>query len=271
MKKRFSKIAIGFLALLMVASLGWFGYNSFNTNNVPLAKAMLSPIPNPSILGFLPDVGTVNDVVLSSDGNTAYLASDPFGVVAVDVSNPAAMKVLASQKPFGASNQVNISPDGKLAVAVQTPRGTDIVDISNPTEFKVLSSIAGTSSDAVISGSTLYLAIGGEVKIYNISNPASPNLLSTITTPGSTQGLAISGTNLLIADGSSGFEIANVSIPANPSIIGSLSLGGGSARKITCEGNNAYIANSTLMKLQIINFSTPSAPILASELNTSSA
>jgi hypothetical protein len=49
--------------------------------------------------------------------------------------------------------------------------------------------------------------------IFNLSNPASPTLLGSYNTPGSANGVAVSGTIAYVADYALGLQIIDVSNP----------------------------------------------------------
>ena len=210
----------------------------------------------PQLVGFISDVGTVQDVVVV--GTTAYLASDPFGLVIVDVSDPSYPFVLGSQHPLGPANQVAVSADGRLAIATGTPRGTDIVDISDSYRPEVVASIAGTSCDAAFVGGYAYVA-GGDVKVVDVSVPSQPSLVYTLVTPGSAQGIAVSGSVAVIGDGSAGMQVVDVGSPASPRIVGTASIVNGYAGYLAIRGSLALLVNNNY-EVKIADISVPSAP-----------
>jgi hypothetical protein len=62
-----------------------------------------------------------------------------------------------------------------------------------------------------------YVADGGwGLQILNVSNPASPTLLSNYTASGDTRGVAVSGTVAFTASPSRGFQIISAQQPGEP-------------------------------------------------------
>ncbi|MFA6423118.1 MAG: isopeptide-forming domain-containing fimbrial protein, partial [Patescibacteria group bacterium] len=260
--------------------------NTSSALNVSILNNIVSVSSNTYGLKFVDVSNPITPVLLSTYKSTDYqpstyssamksgvtfVATSTYGLYAINTTNLASPVKISSLLQKNRASQLAVNEANTVAVAAGSANGTDIIDISNIGKPSIVSSITGISSDAVISGNTLYLAVMGDIKIYNLSNPALPSLLSTITTPGSTSGVAISGASLLIADGASGFEVADVSNPSSPLLKPALNLGGGSATKIATQGNYAYVVNSSLTKLQIVNFDNISAPTLVSEVNTTLA
>ena len=237
--------------------------------NIKQVKASISPIPNPSVLGFFSDIGEAYDVVSSLDGTKTYIASDPFGVVIVDTSNPANPKVLGSQHPSGLANQLAIS--NNIVIATGTPRGTDIVDVSNSNYPEVLSSVEGVSLDVAVSGNYAYIISAGNLMVVNIENPSDPQVITTVTIPGIASGIAISdnGNTAVVSAVISGINVLDISNPSSPTITGSRTLGGVPG-KVAISGNLALVANGSLASMQVIDISNPITPELISAIETGS-
>lgn len=160
------------------------------------------------------------DVVVS--GNYAYLASEDntreFQVI--DVSDPynLSLSFRYSLNIVGNSNGYNATT---VAVAGNTAfigRVTEnrfyAIDISNPTTPSLISSsgisVSGTPNSFSVFNSNNYLAIANgqssaEIKIYDVSNPASISLLSSLDIPGTFNGYGVCYSQLkdrLLAAGS---------------------------------------------------------------------
>ena len=237
--------------------------------NIKQVKASISPIPNPSVLGFFSDIGEAYDVVVSSDGTKAYIASDSFGVVVVDTTDTANPKVLGTQHPSEPANQLAVLDN--IVVATGTSLGTDIVDVSNPNYPIVLSSIEGASLDVAVSGNYAYIISAGNLMIVNIENPADPQVITTVTIPGIASGIAISedGNTAVVDAVISGMHVLDISNPSSPTIIGSTTLAG-IVGKVAISGNLALVANGSLASMQVVDISNPSSPELKGAINTGS-
>ena len=222
---------------------------------------------DPQLVGFVYDVGSVSDVVVV--GTTAYLASDPFGVVVMDVSDPLAPSVVNSQHPLGPAGSLALSEDETVAVVTGTPRGTDIVDISNALYPEVLASVEGSSGDVAIAGNIAYVTSMGNVNVVDFSVPSNPQVVTTLVTDDIALGIAVSGQTAVVADGFFGLRVVDITNPYAPSIVGSVSLGG-IAAEVAISGNLALVANSGLGKLQVVDIGVPSNPTLVGSLNVGS-
>ncbi len=109
-------------------------------------------------------------------------------------------------------------------------------------------------------GSYAYLAdrLGG-LLIVDVSDPANPNLVSSISTEGSAEGLFVLGEYAYIANGmNGGLVIVNISNPEEPSISSRLETEG-MANDVYVAGNYAYFANGAA-GLRIIDISSPEQP-----------
>ncbi len=224
------------------------------SNTLPV-QTLSKPLPNPELVGFLSDLGSIGDVTVA--GTMAYVASDPFGVVVVDVTNPAAPYVIGSQHPAGPASQIAVS--GGVAVAVGTPRGTDIVDVRDPVYPRVATSISGNAVDVATSGNFAYLASGGDLKVVDITNPYSAYVTSTVITPGSAYGVAVSGNRAVIADATKGVSVVDITNPYAPCLLGNVQLTG-TAWKAAVSGNTAYVTTSYPVSLVSVDISVPSSP-----------
>jgi Tfp pilus assembly protein PilV len=119
-------------------------------------------------------------------------------------------------------------------------------------------------------GNYAYLVENGTTNnfvIVNISNPASPSIVSTTTVSGTPTNVAVSGNFVYItnATASTGLQIYNVSTPASPTLTKTLSFTGTAAvRGVFVNGNFAYVvrAGSTTTgsnEFNVVNVTTPAS------------
>src|SRR3972149_7494934 len=104
-----------------------------------------------------------------------------------------------------------------------------------------LGSYGEAFSDVKVVGNYAYVASGYGLKIFDISNPSSPKLMSTYKTDGYPRRVFISGTTAYVA-GWSGLAIIDISDPSSPKLQSSYNTGG-SAFDVFVSGNIAYVAN----------------------------
>jgi len=104
-----------------------------------------------------------------------------------------------------------------------------------------------TAFGGAATGTTVYLA-GGDagVAIVDVSIPSSPQLLSTINTPGIARAVAVVNQNqIVVADaGGPGLTFIDTSSRNNPIILGSQPLRG-SAVDVKVAGDRIYVATET--------------------------
>ncbi|MFA5009369.1 MAG: hypothetical protein WC534_02175 [Candidatus Paceibacterota bacterium] len=161
---------------------------------------------NPTYVDSLSLEANTKDVVVS--GNYAYLASEDndreFQII--DVSDPSNLSLTTrySLNIVGNSNGYNATT---VAIAGNTAfigRVTEnrfyAIDISNPTAPTLISttgiSVSGVPNSFSVFNNNNYLAVANgqasaEIKIYDISNPSSISLLSSLDIPGTFNGYGV--------------------------------------------------------------------------------
>ena len=133
---------------------------------------------------------------------------------------------------------------------------------------------AGTyEEDIVVVGTTAYVVPGGHLlQIADVSNPASPTLLSNFVLSGGgsgtfhTTGVTVVGTTAYVTAAYAGLFIINVSNPASPAIVGFVDTPG-VAEDVAVAGTRAYVADYS-SGLQIINISNPASPAIIGHVDT---
>jgi hypothetical protein len=127
-------------------------------------------------------------------------------------------------------------------------------------ELEVAGALAhGVPHDVAVDGGYAYVAAGGALSVFDISNPANPIQVAVVDTPGSAEGVAVSGGYLYIVDWDAGLRIVDVSNPAAPEEVGAVDTPG-YAYGVAVSGNYAYVADHAA-GLCVIDVSTPAAPI----------
>jgi hypothetical protein len=103
--------------------------------------------------------------------------------------------------------------------------------------------VDGSARDVDASGAYAYVAAwDGGVIVIDISNPLLPATVTRYDTPGSANGVTLTGTRLLVADGVEGIVSLSVVDPANPVELARLKPSGMEAFDIAVSGNMAYVA-----------------------------
>jgi hypothetical protein len=108
--------------------------------------------------------------------------------------------------------------------------------------------------------------------IYNVSAPASPALVGSLTLTGTPSNIAVSGNYAYVSNQSNTQElqIINISNPAAPNVVGTYNApGNANANGVFVNGSRAYLVrgSSTDNEFIIVNVATPASPALLGSLN----
>lgn len=109
----------------------------------------------------------------------------------------------------------------------------------------------GIAYDVEVVGSTAFVADGATgVVLLNVSNPASPALISTYNTAGTAREVIVSGNIVYVADGASGVSCFDIQNPSSPgaNATGTIATGG-TAYDIEISGNLLAVATGSNVKL----------------------
>jgi len=210
-----------------------------------------------------------------------------------DISNPSA-PTAAGGIDFGRTMQ-SIYISGKYAyIGLTSDAGAgedfQIYDISNPASPTHIGGVNITNSvySIYISGKYAYIGnewVGGtcsgatidgcELRIYDISNPASPTAVGGINVEQATYSVYISGKYVFAGTGvkagtCSGttltgceFRIYDISNPASPAAVSGLDFGV-DVNSVFLSGKYVYVGTDAMdpgNELKIIDFSTPATPV----------
>jgi fibronectin type 3 domain-containing protein len=120
-------------------------------------------------------LGTAMDVV--TDGSYAYLASQEYGLVIVDVRDPSDPHTVGATQVGFAPRHLDLQ--WPTVVLVGGANGMAVVEVSNPTAPQWLGSLALNAAQAAISGQYVYVCddspgTNGYLRVVSLANPASP-------------------------------------------------------------------------------------------------
>lgn len=132
---------------------------------------------------------------------------------------------------------------------------------------------AGTANGIKIAtqGNYAYMVEGtadNALIIANVSNPAAPTLVSTLTMAASPTNIFVSGNYAYVTTSSDSAElqIVNITNPASPSIVATYNAtGAGNGQAVFVSGTTAYLvraANGGIAEFIILSVATPSTPLL---------
>ncbi|OQX01839.1 MAG: hypothetical protein BWK80_59135, partial [Desulfobacteraceae bacterium IS3] len=235
-------------------------------------------VKDPEKPEIIASVDTQGDVAVS--GTTVYVADPVSGLQIIDVKDPAKPRIICSVVTPGHALSVAVS--GTTAYVTDRERWNSysgsqlhIIDVSNPT------TIIGSADtrnrlawDVAVSGTFAYIADSdvtdgkGGLQIIDIKDPANPEIIGSVATPGeaSDAAVSVSGTTAYVANWYGGLQIIDVKDPANPQIIGSIDTLW-YAKGVAVSGTTAYVADGD-SGLQIIDVKDPAKPRIIGSIDT---
>jgi hypothetical protein len=183
-------------------------------------------VSNPSALVLRGSFKTPGQAKVGAVFGTRALVVDHMkGIVEVDITNPAKMTSPGSFFVDGYARDVVAS--GSLAFAVDSPTGLYVFDLARPGPLEPIATVqdgAAVRTVDVTTGDGPRLAVlvgGGQLQLYDVSNPAAPITLPRFRTPGPAQRVALKGRLAYVADGPAGLTVVDLSNPRQPAILGS--------------------------------------------------
>ncbi len=200
---------------------------------------------------------------ISVSGDHAFLAVFRRGLVVVDISDPASMRVLgASGTPLVA---LDVEVVGNTAFVAGGWDGMVLFDVSDPASpARVGVSKADRYSVGVaVKGNLAVVAEAGDgIRLVDVSTPSSPRQLASVSTSNDADDATFSGSDLFVANGYDGLLVLDVSDPSSPTARGSLSLPGYTGH-ISISGSMAWVAGD-FGGLHLVDISNPASPRLLS-------
>lgn len=226
---------------------------------------------NPALLGSYDTVahGFGNSKGLDIVGDRAYLAVSNSGLVAIDVSTPAAPVALGSLGTLGISRAVHVT--GSRAYLTDLIGKLYLVDLSDPDYPALITSLdtTGPAGQLAIVGTQAFIAEGSSgMSIIETAND-SPQRIGAYQIAGNSLGIATNGDRAYLV-GREGLVIADISDPVSPRVLGVLSLPG-YAYHVTTSATMAYVSSdlsgqSNDSFIWIIDVSDPTSPQILSSV-----
>jgi hypothetical protein len=196
---------------------------------------------NPTWAGSYISGGQAND--LNIEGDYLYVGDGSAFFQVLDISDPANPIYVGSYDPLPGS-VTGIDVDGNIACAVDgIINELVILDVSDPASPTVTATYTlGDPVEVVIEGDYAFVAdydLG--VLAIDISDPAAPVLLDSITTPGRPHDIVIDGDYAVVADQSAAVTVLDISDPTDLVIEESLDIG--ICHGLTLAGDYIYAAD----------------------------
>ena len=144
-------------------------------------------------------------------GNLALLTGSYHTLDVVDISDPTAPVLVGSVDTEGSN--WGLAAGGDLAVI--SGSYLVVVDIGDPTNPVVLAEVEQptTAMGAALLGNLVCLTCEREVRIYDLTVPTAPVLVSTVATPGESRDIALDERYAYVTDGYGGIQILDLADP----------------------------------------------------------
>ncbi len=156
---------------------------------------------------------------------------------------------------YGTTYHYRIRPDGVGSLSAPGSGRTAALPVRKA-ELAATIPLA-TARGIALGWSYAWVAAGGDgLRIYDIHDPASPQLVATLATHDA-RAVAIQADRVYIADGEHGLQIADASEPLRPALLGSRTTE--EACDVVVRGNYAYVADGA-RGLRVIDVSDPRRP-----------
>ena len=251
-----------FVSVNDVVVVGKYAYVGDNTS---VQIYDISDPNNPVMTGYYAPFVTLKDIYVA--GKYLYAVDSGGGgtdLRVIDISDPGnPVSVGAYDLDF---EFISIYVSGKYAYAGNSPDGIFILDILDPANITIVDSLTLSNvNDIYVSGDFLYSANAtAGLRIIDISDPTNPTQTGTYNSPGTANGVYVSGRYAYLADDTS-VQVVDISSSTNPTLVGTN--GSSGADKIFVAGQYAYIANGT-SGFQVFDISSSTAPTLETSYNT---
>lgn len=149
------------------------------------------------------------------------------GFVLIDVTDETAPAGIGSFFLDGYARDVVTA--GTIAYATDSPSGLYVFDLSRPGMPEPVGVVHAPAAPRDIEVSvgtdsrpTLIVgAGGGDLQVYDVSDPTAPRKLSSFETPGRATRVSLVGDYVYVADTEAGVQVVDLSDPANPTLAGS--------------------------------------------------
>ncbi|UCH36439.1 MAG: hypothetical protein JSV65_08825 [Armatimonadota bacterium] len=207
-------------------------------------------------------VGTAVDVV--TDGAYAYVASQEYGVVVVDVRNAAnPLAVGATEVGFVPTY---LDGEGTIVVAAGGDAGMAVVDVSDPASPVWVSSVSEPAHEVTVAGGHAYISDAtagtpGYLRIVDVSEPSAPAVVAEVELGRLPREVAIVGDYAYVAT-SNKICVLDVSVPAAPSWVSSPPIG---CARITAKPGFAYIPGGMVSGIAVVDTQNPTALAVVGE------
>ncbi len=231
--------------IAIAGDYGYIAHGNLNYGGGGLLVVDLSPPLDPVIANSIETTDAAQSMHIS--GNSIYLV-DLQNLLVADIADPESPELVATLITPGTAVDVTVS--GDFAYIADSEEGLFVADISVTPPVPVTSlAIPGQVLRVSNNGDLVYaLSDYHGLFVIDITNPASPEIVGSVDTPGNNPnilfaGLTIAGNFAYVGD-ARGLQIIDVSNPNDPHLSGTLTTPFATV-DLAVAGNNLWLTNST--------------------------
>ena len=229
---------------------------------------------SPSLFGSVATDSTAINMVISGDGNTAFVADYEGGLQVVDISDASEPAVLSTLDTDGLAFDVALSSDSNTVYLADESNGLQIIDVSDRSNPGYIGNFLteGYAIGIELSGdgSIAYVADVSSLQIIDVSNAQSPNLLGSFATSGTAYNVTLSTDErtAFVAVNAAGLDIVDITSSTSPVLISTQDTPGETrAVQLSNDDKTAYVTDDSF-GLQIIDINDLANPRLLSNIDT---
>ena len=229
---------------------------------------------SPSLFGSVATDSIAINMVISGDGNTAFVADYEGGLQVVDISDASEPAVLSTLNTDGLAFDVALSSDSNTVYLADESNGLQIIDVSDRSNPGYIGNFLteGYAIGIELSGdgSIAYVADVSSLQIIDVSNAQSPNLLGSFATSGTAYNVTLSTDErtAFVAVNAAGLDIVDITSSTSPVLISTQDTPGETrAVQLSNDDKTAYVTDDSF-GLQIIDINDLANPRLLSNIDT---
>jgi hypothetical protein len=200
---------------------------------------------------------------INLQGDFAYVAYGDAGLRVLDASNPSGGLAQVAQLDVrndadeGQARQVAVS--GSYAYVASRAAGVRVVNVSNPAAPAIVTTLdVDDAGDVAVDGTTLVVAGGSGLTVFDITDPAAPVQRFASDGIGYADRVGVSGGYAYAITTGSDLRVFDLSDPSDIQLVGTVATGGDySEGRITVQNDRLYTTNGDLLVVDVSDKSDP--------------
>jgi hypothetical protein len=234
------------------------GNHAFMGNGSAISILDISSITAPVKVGEV----RLNTLVryIKHDGDRLYVCTES-GFIVVDISLVSSPEI-EFEVPFnGGTTSVDIMD---TLIAVSFSASIRLFSIADPGHLPQVGSVTAYPNYAVFSGNTIFAATYQGIEAYDITDPGTITLISSIDTLGQCPEIAVNGNYAYVA-GAKGIRVFDISDPLNILQESLISLNGVSCRGLYFDAAGDRLLGSSYYRTTLFDVTIPGTPAFISD------